>query len=519
MADSAVPTAASEAGDAGSRSARRSMFAVLLMGAAVASQVGSQSVANVALVETSKSLGLQGGTQVIAQSISMVVLAATVITSGAIADRVGRRKVLLAGLALAAASQLLTAAAADPISYIVTRALTGLALGALLSCSFAFLPALAMPGKTAAAIGLYSAAVSGTVVIVTFAGSALASVNWRLAFVVGPVIAIVALPLLSRVIPAVERIRRENDDIPAHVLLIAGLGTALAGVLNASHGLTDPVTLVLLGGGAALLAIFAVHEKRSADPMFPIEIFAKPVFVAAVVIGLVTSFVNGGLNLQTLNLWQYVLKLSTTESVAAQLPAIVVSIIGAVVVGRWLSAGRLTWIRTVALGFALIVAGSVSLGLAALTLNVWVFLVPMTLLFLGCAASNVIYGQLIIAEAPKRKFGAVTAARAAILQMGAAVGACVSLIMLDAMTVGGVTERLQRDGESSAQISTGVDYLFAYTTTGVRSVNVLANQAFGVVDGAYAHAYLVFALTCGGVALAAGITATALLRRASREPS
>jgi len=93
----------------------------------------------------SRGLHMAGGTLALASSVATLSTAATVISTGLLADRLGRRRVLMVGLLIAALGDLMVALAPTTSTYLLGRAIAGVGLGAVFGAAFAYIRAVAKP--------------------------------------------------------------------------------------------------------------------------------------------------------------------------------------------------------------------------------------------------------------------------------------------------------------------------------------------------------------------------------------
>jgi MFS family permease len=188
LTDPAQPTTSDPAPPSESTPASR--WAIPLLGAMAAIQGADPNLASTALVGMSRGLHMAGGLLALAASISTLALSASVISTGLLADRLGRRRVLMAALALAALGDVVAGLAPVSVVFLLGRVLAGVGLGAVFGASFAYIRVVTPPGRIAGAIGVFGA-VCGTVTLgLTFLGGALSSIDWRLAFGVIPAAAV-----------------------------------------------------------------------------------------------------------------------------------------------------------------------------------------------------------------------------------------------------------------------------------------------------------------------------------------
>lgn len=191
---------------------RTSAWAVPLLGATAGIAMADPSVASTALVEASRGLGIPTGLLPFAASVENYVAAATVVSTGLLADRLGRRRVLMAAALLAVVAELLASAATVPAVFLIARALMGVAGGAIFGSAFAFVRHVA-PDRLGSALGTFGAVATLTMMTLSLLGGSLASVSWRLGFVLLAVSAALAAALVFRVLPAIAAVGSGPADI------------------------------------------------------------------------------------------------------------------------------------------------------------------------------------------------------------------------------------------------------------------------------------------------------------------
>lgn len=481
----------------GSGAARQSVavFAVPLLGVMAGVQTADPTIASTALVESSRALGMDAGVQAIAASISTLMLAATVISTGLLADRIGRKLLLMLALVASIVGGLIAAVAFDPISYMLGRAIAGIGLGAVFAASFAYLRAVVPAPRLPAAMGSFAAYSALTVIGASFLGGALADVDWRLAFLVTPVLAGLSVVAVVFVLPGEPRSGSGPADIGGQILLILGIIGVLYGISHAGRGLTQPLTWIPFVVGLVLLAAFVLVEARVRHPFFPIEIFANPGFLAAVAIGLAFNISQAVAILQTANIWQFVYGFQTIEVSLAQLPMTVVSVIASVLLGRWLTRGLSVPMAIILTGTATTL-GFLSLALTLLSGSFWAFLPALVLIGFGISGL-VPYGALIIRLAPPEHFGVVTSSRTTIGQFGYALGLSGGVILVNALAGDDFSRRLAEAGVPPTRLGQALDAVQQYTQSGTTPSSaeggtaLLAGAAEAYRDGFVATAIIV----------------------------
>jgi MFS family permease len=240
------------------------------------------------MAPTASALHAGPGAQAWILSAMSVGAAAGLLSSGALGDDCGRRRVFTAGAAVLSVSSLLGAIAFTPGLLIAARLVQGLGGAAMVSCSLGLI-AHAFPSGPARtrATGVWGAALGAGVAVGPLLAVGLdAAGSWRLSYwacaVAAAVLTVCARLLLAESVAAQAR----RVDVSGTILLGAGLAALLAGLVQERTGWTHWPTLALLFGGALLVSGFVVVEDRVAHPMLDLSLFRRPDFVAASVAAL-----------------------------------------------------------------------------------------------------------------------------------------------------------------------------------------------------------------------------------------
>ncbi|GAB3833385.1 MFS transporter [Kribbella italica] len=200
--------------------------------------------------------------------------AALLLTASAIGDRLGRRRIFLAGLALFTVASAACALATEPWMLIGARAIQGVGAAAVMPLSLTLLSAAVPADKRSAAIGIWGG-ISGLGVAVgpVVGGAVVDGLNWQWIFWLNVPIGVLVLPFVARVLTESYGGSRRFDPVGL-VLSAAGLLGVVWGVVHgADDGWTSGPVLGGLVGGAALLIAFLVWEGRTPAPMLPLRLF------------------------------------------------------------------------------------------------------------------------------------------------------------------------------------------------------------------------------------------------------
>lgn len=255
-------------------------------------------------------------------------LAASVLYLGAIGDRYGRKRMLLAGVGLSVPACLLAAWAPSVELLVVARLLGGLSAGMAYPTTLALITALwSGPGRTRS-IALWSAIGGGMAAVgPLIAGAMLSSFWWGSVFLVTLPLAALAFALAWRLVPAHVNESSEPVDHLGGVLSLLAVGAVVLSINFLPVPDRTTTALVLGGVGLALVAGFVVRQRRAPNPLYDLHVAARPVFWVAAVGGII---VFGSLMAAIFIGQQYlqnVLGYSTLAAGASALPAVVFMIL------------------------------------------------------------------------------------------------------------------------------------------------------------------------------------------------
>lgn len=472
-------------------------------------------ISSVALVDASQALHFSASTTALASSISTLALAATVIATGLMADRIGRRLLLVLALVMSISGDLLVATSVNDLLYLFGRAVAGIGLGAVYAAAFAYVRAVA-PDRMGAALGQFTAMAGVATLLGGLLGGMLATTSWRLAYLVVPAFCAIGLLLTPLVLPRIARVRGGKIDFAGLLLIAVGTSGILYGISQAStHGLGAPQTWAPALVGVAALVAFVIVELASTNAVFPIRLFNSPVFAAAALTVFVLNLAQAVTVLQLSNLWQYIEHYTPTMVTLGQLPLSVVAIGASVIAGHSLARGRSPRSR-ILIGFGCMAAGFASLAVLPLGSVYWIYLPSLLLIGFGLPYVVVVSGQLYISEAPAKSFGPVTSSKTTVGQFGYALGLAGSVVMVDVLAGGGITRRLVDAGVPQAQTGQGIEAVTAYVNTGVLPSTEIGHQALQDAAGAYTSAFGTVMFITAGVMLVAGVVSYLLLLRRAK---
>jgi EmrB/QacA subfamily drug resistance transporter len=241
------------------------------------------TVLNVALPAVQSELGASAREAQWVYGAYALVLAALLLIGGSLGDRYGRRRVFVLGAAIFAVASAWCALGPGSGQLVAARTLQGIGGALLVPGSLAILGASFEGKLKAKAIGAWGA-LSGTAMAVgpLLGGWLVEEVSWRVAFLITPAMAIVAIPIALRHVPESRDPATHRLDLPGAVLVTTGLGGLVYGLIESSaSGFGDPAVLAALILGAGALLAFVFVERRDRDPMVPPSLFRSRDFDGA----------------------------------------------------------------------------------------------------------------------------------------------------------------------------------------------------------------------------------------------
>ncbi|ARQ67641.1 MFS transporter [Streptomyces marincola] len=226
-----------------------------------------------------------------------VVLAAFLMLSGSMADRIGRRRVFRTGLVVFTAGSLLCALAPGLGWLIAFRAVQAVGGSMLNPVAMSIITnTFREPRELARAIGVWGGVVGISMAIGPIVGGALThAFGWRAIFWLNLPIGLAALYLTRRFVPESRAARPRRVDPVGQVLVIVLLGSLTFGIIEGGHdGWGSPVILGCCAVAAGALAGLLLYEPRRAEPLIELRLFRSAPFSGAFAIAVAAFAALGG---------------------------------------------------------------------------------------------------------------------------------------------------------------------------------------------------------------------------------
>ncbi|GAA2816880.1 MFS transporter [Kribbella solani] len=441
-------------------------------------------------------------------NVYSLTLAAFLLTAGSIADRLGRRRVLLPALGLFLVAQVGNAMAPNATWLLSTRFLEGTAAAMMYAVSLTLLSETYHGRYRGIAFGVWGAFTGGSIALGPILGGLLVGIaSWRWVFLAQVPICLAAIAITRWRVPRGEVIGNRRTDWWGAVLFTPAL-TALVYLITWGRHLAGFWIITLAGTSLVLFATFAVVELRVKYPMFDVRRLRNRAFSGAQLAAFAGSATHFALLLYLMIFLQ-----SVQGHTPLQAGLIVLAMSGptflvAPLTGRLV--GRFPPHRLVALGLAVTGAGLFALrGFGPG--DSWRALLPgFVVIGIGAGIFNPMLGALAMSVVPRAEAGAGSGISYSFRQLGLATGIAVNGAVLGAGIHSSVAQQLaglpaqQVDAVAGAVSSGGIARMIAALPEAQRDT-----YARAAVDAYTAGLHGVF-LVAGWVALGAAAVVIAL---------
>jgi len=458
-----------------------------------------------------------------------LVFASLMLGAGTLGDRIGRKKVMMAGVAVFGAGSLLGVLASDTAVLIAARAIMGLGAAACEPGTLSMIRHLYPDERTRArALGAWAAIAGLALAMGPVIGGLLVGVGgWQAIFWFNLVAAAVVLIAAQQTVPESADPQRARFDIPGFLLGPLALGTIIFAIIwgeTAGYSAAGVVTLFAIGAVAA--ALFVVVEKRSPAPILDMSYMRRPPFSGSLGVAFATYFGIFSIFFLTALYLQIVVGYSAYRTAALFGPMAAGMILASTFAGRWV--GRIGPRVPVAVGCTAaglgvlltdwVMAGDIEFLPLALTL---------TLAGIGFGIAVVPVTSVALSVVPADHSGMAASATTTSREVGSVLGVAVLGSLFNGKLTNDLTERLD-ELDVPAPFQTVV--IDAVKTGGVPKGGTGAAGAeatYGsivtrVIDAAYAafHTGLSISLiVAGGVILASGVVAFATFAHGRQTPT
>ncbi|MGH2925255.1 MAG: MFS transporter [Solirubrobacterales bacterium] len=352
-----------------------------------------------------------------------IPLAATVLTAGAIADRLGRRGIFLGGVAIFTVCSAACGAAGGIGVLVGARAIQGLGAAMMFATGLALISQVTPDREDRVnALAAYGAAIGASFALGPFIGGSLTDLfGWRAIFLVNVPIGAAVMWITYRWVSEGRDPTPRRIDVPGQMTLIGGLFLLVLGLLRGNpDGWGSTGVVAALAGAIVLLIAFVVVEGRSREPMLPLRLlrqrrFAGPqIAVFAIASSFFAVFLYLTLYLQT------VLGMSPIQTGLVYLPGTFLVFVVSGMTAQFAantSPAKIASVGLVLVGVGL--AGMLVIGVD----SSWTALLPGLLVTsIGTGLFNPTGSALALNALPDQQSGLAAGANDTFRQAGVAVG-------------------------------------------------------------------------------------------------
>jgi EmrB/QacA subfamily drug resistance transporter len=443
-----------------------------------------------------------------------LALASLLLIGGSLADRYGRRRLFVVGLAIFTLSSLLCGISPTPLMLIISRSAQGLGGSIMFATSLALLAQSFTGKQRGVAFGVWGAVTgiaSGLGPL--FGGLIVSHVSWRGVFLINVPIGVFAIAAtLWRVDESPSR-GRQRLDWPGFVTLAAGLVCLIYGLIKAGEtSWGNTAVIACLGAAAVLLVAFLLVESRRSDPLFDLKLFRTPTFFG----GSIAAFtMNGSLFAMLIYLVLYLQNAQGLSPLAASVRLLLISassLVVSIIAGRLTNRVPVRWL--IGPGLALVGTGLLLMAGNADT-DTWTHLIPgFVVAGIGSGFVNPPLASTAVGVVPPERSGTAAGINTTFRQVGMATSIALFGALFTASLHDGISRNLSRvpelAGRAPGLAAAAGQANAAAVTAGVPAQ--LKDQVLAAVHAGYVDALNELLVVASIVAFVGAVCSLALIR-------
>ncbi len=390
--------------------------------------------ANLALPDAIGDLRLPEGLAVWVVSGYLLTFGGLLLLAGRLGDIVGRRRLLLASLAVFGAGATVAGLAPSGGVLVAARVVQGIGAAGVgpgvLSLLTATFPDVEERRR---ALGVWGAVASAGAAVGVLGGGALTTwFGWRAVLLVNAPLALVLLIAIPATVGEVPRVRGTRASVGGAVLSVLAIGSLVAGLtVGGEIGWSAPATLTLFAAGSVLLVVFVLLERASAHPFIPVHLLTRWPSVGGVVAMLTAAVAMFPVMLIASVLLQTRRGFAPLTAGLMMLPISVATIVGALLAPRLIS--RLGPVTPLLIGLTVVAAGTTGFAITAASGTPLAAFAATTVVFgagMGLAITSAT--TLALSGAAPAEVGTASG----LLQTGQQLGGAVGLAAITTISAG-----------------------------------------------------------------------------------
>lgn len=375
-----------------------------------------------ALPQLTADLGTSATQQLWVTDIYGFMIAGFLLTMGTLGDRVGHRRVLMAGAVGFIAASLLAAYSSSTEMLLVARALLGIAAATVMPSVLALIRRMFQdPKQLGAAFGIWGSSIMlGVMFGPAIGGLLLNSFWWGSVFLLGVPVMLLLLAVGPALLPESRTAHASRLDLVSVLLSLAAVLPVVWGLKEFARAGWGPEPVLAVIVGVTLAALFVTRQRRLTEPLLDLELFRNKVFTTVVVTGLAIGAVMAGTGLVVTLYLQLVVGLSPLEVGLWLLVPSFAMIVGSNVGPAVARAVRPAYV--IGTGLFVAAAGMLLLSQVDPGATLTLLIVGLVLVFTGNSPTGTLGSFLLMSSTPPHRAGVAGSISSAGGELGIALG-------------------------------------------------------------------------------------------------
>lgn len=516
-------------------SARARWIGLVAISLAVAIIIADSTIVNVSVPSIVDELGLSSTQVQWVQESYTLVFGATILVWGILADRIGRRRMLVIGISVFTVASVAAAFAGSGDLLILTRLVQGLGGAMVLPATLSLVNANFTGRERGIAFAVWGSTIGGMAAVGPLLGGWLTTAySWRWSFGINvPVGILVVIGAIAFV--AESRGPRRRVDVVGALLTTVGFAGIVFGLIEGRSlgwwAVGDPFEIggwswplpispvpVAFGVAAVVLAWFVARgirlRRRGVDTLLDFSLFRIATFRDGSIVAAIVSFGEFGIIL-SLPLWlQNVNGLTALDTGLVLVALAAGSFLASGFAGS--TSGRIDPLIVVRIGLAAEIIGVAGIAFVVLPNAGWGWLVPLLFVYgFGVGLATAQLTGVVLQDVPADQSGAGSGVQSTARQLGSALGIALLGTVLFTTTAAQLEQRLTDLGLPAASVTAITDTVVDSAGAAIPALEAQSADAHAAATAAFSVGTAAAAFVAAG-GLVAGLAATVALGRDRR---